>query len=297
MSPPVKDFPERFEFDKTGLAPTLPHCTDTASPAGVALLQACVEQLGTALSPTHGRSLRTHAQAGAGHAAPLTRDLLALPETQWGEVILAHRAHGHRWYDALAERVSIRAFATFLMENWAFPPFLPMLERTYGVQICAAGKAAIRRNLEDEQVPIAHAALMRRMIVAVQAQAGMDSLPPLSGRLVDRLFAFYYGYYCDPWHLVGSLYATETMALHRVTHMGAGLQRLGIDPDDLEFIRIHSVCDEDHAREWCDDVIIPSVRACPALRGSIAAGLATCLETSANYLDDVNNRLADHLIR
>ncbi|MGH8472671.1 MAG: iron-containing redox enzyme family protein [Gammaproteobacteria bacterium] len=251
------------------------------------LLRACVERLRSRLDAREESALRGWAEETVQRAAPLVSALLARRETEWERLMLTHRAHRHPWYDELAHRVSIQEFAAFLLENWAFPAFLPLLERTKKVQICDQGRAAIRRNLEDEQVPVPHAELMRRLIEAVKAKAGKEVRLECYPSLVDRTLVFYYGYYSDPWHLVGSLYAMEVMAHYRVTRMGVGLVRLGIEPADLEFIRIHSVCDEDHARDWREGVIAPSVRIRPPLRVSIAEGIVTCLETSARYLDDL----------
>ena len=107
---------------------------------------------------------------------------------------------------------------------------------------------------------------------------------------MDRILVFYYGYYCDPWHLSGSLYATEVMAHYRMTQMGLGLERLGFDKADREFIRVHVECDEGHASDWSDGVIAPSIRLDPSLRAPVAEGIAACLESSARYLDDCEAR-------
>ncbi len=251
------------------------------------LVRSCVDRMGSRLDARVEAALRRRAEAIGRQAAPLLATLLARDEAEWEGIILAHRAHRHAWYDALAQRVGIREFAAFLLENWAFPAFLPLLEQVREAQLCDEGRAAIDRNIADEQVPVPHADLMRRLIGAVKASAGEGLRPESYPSLVDRTLVFYYGYYCDPWHLVGSLYTTEVLAHHRVTHMGAGLVRLGIDGADLEFIRIHSVCDEDHARDWREGVIAPSVRRRPPVRASIAAGIAACLETLASYLDDL----------
>ena len=84
------------------------------------------------------------------------------------------------------------------------------------------------------------------------------------------------------------------MGQYRMIKMGVGLERLGFSPADLEFIRVHISCDEDHAQEWGDSVIVPSVRLNPALRIPIAEGIAACLETSARYLDDLSERAFDN---
>ena len=134
---------------------------------------------------------------------------------------------------------------------------------------------------------------MRRLILALKAKAGdglqLDSYPSL----IDRILVFYYGYYCDPWHLVGSLYATEVMAHHRMEKMNMGLERLGFDPTEREFIELHMVCDEDHARDWSEGVIASSLRLNPALRRPIVDGIASCLDTSARYLDDLSRRATE----
>jgi pyrroloquinoline quinone (PQQ) biosynthesis protein C len=236
------------------------------------------------------RALRDWWDLERKRSSPLTSALLARPESDWTTAIIEHPAHRHRWYDALADEVSVQEFATFLLENWAFPAFLPLVERTLQAQISDEGRAATIRNIEDEQIPVPHADLMRRLIHGVKAKAGDDVPLSVYPSLVDRTLVFYYGYYCNPWHLVGALYVTEAVAYHRLTKMGAGLTRLGLEPADLEFIRVHLACDEDHAREWSDDVIASSVRLNPSLRESIAEGIAACLDTSARYLDEISQR-------
>lgn len=135
-----------------------------------------------------------------------------------------------------------------------------------------------------------HAQLMQRLVRAVKARAG-DGVPvDLHPSLVERTVAFYYGYYCDPWHLVGSLYATELMAHHRVSRMGEGLERLGVEATELEFIRIHASSDDEHARDWSEGVITPTLRVLPSVRRALAEGIAVCLDTSARYLDDLGAR-------
>lgn len=260
--------------------------TDTET----ALLQTCTRRLGSRLDADDEAALRRWWDRIRPHAVPLAGFLCGQPDDEWGTIIEAHRAHRHPWYEQLAEEVSIRQFAAFLLENSAFPAFLHLLESTLAAQVCDQGRGAVLRNIADEQIPVPHADLMRRLITAVSFKAGDGVVLDVYPALVDRTLAFYYGYYCDPWHLVGSLYATEVMAYHRVTRMGRGLERLGLTAADLVFIRIHSVCDEDHAREWNVDVIGPSVRVDPSLRPRIAEGIAACLETSAAYLDYLSER-------
>src|SRR5262249_17242913 len=127
-------------------------------------------------------------------------------------------------------------------------------------------------------------------MVAIKERGGVGLSVDLGQSLIDRTLIFYYGYYCDVWNLVGSLFATEMMGQHRMARMGAGLTRLGFQPSELEFIRVHIECDAGHARDWMECVLLPSIRAKPEVRAPIAAGIATCLVTSGLYLDDLSRR-------
>ena len=256
------------------------------------LLQTCVRRIGSRLCQTEERALRAWG-AETHRSSALAAQLFARAESEWSTAIVEHRAHRHVWYDQLAEEVSAGEFAAFLFENWALPPFLPLVERAFEAQICDEGRAALLRNISDEQFPVPHSQLMRHLVTAVKTKVGDDVRYELYPSLINRTLVFYYGYYCDPWHLIGSLYATELMGQYRMIKMGVGLERLGFSPADLEFIRVHISCDEDHAQEWGDSVIVPSIQLNPALRIPIAEGIAACLETSARYLDDLSERAFD----
>src|SRR5262249_52348739 len=132
---------------------------------------------------------------------------------------------------------------------------------------------------------------MGRLMGALKARVGEGLRLNIYPSLVNRTLVFYYGYYLDVWSLIGSLYVTEAVAFHRLQCMNTGLRRLGLNAQELEFIRIHMTCDEDHARDWSDGVIGPTLRLDPSVRSSIAAGIAVCLETSARYLDRQVRRL------
>jgi len=261
------------------------------------LLQSCVERLGSRLDRREEGQLEEWWKRVREESTLLAGRLMARDECEWTEEILKHRAHRHPWYEQLAHEVSLEAFAEFLLENRSFPAFLPLVERALEVQISDEARAAVLRNINDEQVPVPHTELMRRMIGAIKARVGdgihLETFPSL----VDRTLVFYYGYYCDAWHLIGSLYATEAMAQYRMSKMGEGLRRLGFQATDLEFISIHLDCDDDHARDWSDDVVRPSIGLNSALRAPIAQGIASCLETSARYLDDLSRRAQGRSVR
>jgi hypothetical protein len=253
------------------------------------LLEACVRRLGSRLDAGDERRLQDWWTERREEAAPLTEKLLAKGEPEWTDEILAHRAHRHPWYEQIAREVSLASYAAFLLENRAFPAFLPLVERALSVQVSDEGRTAVQRNIDDEEVPVPHTELMRRLIGAIKARVGDLRLPSYPS-LVDRTLVFYYGYYCDPWHLIGALYATEAMAHHRMTRMGEGLRRLGFQPAEMEFIAVHLDCDDGHARDWSHGVVQPSIGADRRLRIPIAQGIASCLETSARYLDDLSVR-------
>jgi len=257
------------------------------------LLQTCVQRMQTQLNDQAEDDLRFWWNQERESAAPLSAIFLSKAVDEWEQTVSEHPAHRHVWYDQLAHDVTVQEFATFFLENWPLPAFLSLVERTLQSQICEEGRAAVLRNIEDEQKPTPHVELMRRLIVALKAKAG-DGLPlELYPSLIDRILVFYYGYYCDPWHLVGSLYATEVMAHHRMEKMNTGLKRLGFEGTDLEFIELHMVCDEDHARDWSEGVIASSLRLNPTLRAPIVEGIASCLDTSVHYLDDLSRRATD----
>jgi hypothetical protein len=229
---------------------------------------------------------------------PLVGALMFLPATEWTEAILEHRAHRHSWYDVLATEVTLEQFATFMLENRRFPTFLPLARRALKAQICDEARTALQRNIDDEQVPVPHAELMGRLMDALKARVGEGLKLEVYPSLVDRTLVFYYGYYMDVWSLIGSLYVTEAVAFHRLQRMNTGLQRLGLNAQELEFIHVHMTCDEDHARDWNDGVIGPTLNLNPSVRSSVVAGIAVCLDTSARYLDRqvqrFNERSAAH---
>lgn len=250
------------------------------------LLRTCVSRLGARLEWDEYLKMRQWWEQERCRWKVLTEALLARPAADWEGIISAHRAHRHPWYEQLAAEASLQDYAVFFLENWAQPSFISMVARTLDVQICEEGQRAIRRNIEDEQAPVPHADLMKRLILALKRKAGdglkLDPYPSL----LDRTLSFHYGYFVDPWHLVGSLFATEVMAYHRMAQMKRGLERLGFDDYEIEYINMHLTCDEHHARDWREGVIYPSTRLSPQLRKPIAEGIAACLETSASYLDD-----------
>jgi len=254
------------------------------------LLHACVRGMGSQLSSQEEAALRRWWTIQQWRSHPLATELLAQREPAWTDAVLQHRAHRHAFFDGLAERADVPEFARFLLENWALPPFLRLVERALQAQICDVSRAALMRNIRDELFPTGHAELMRTLMVAIKERAGPGLSLDLCQSLIDRTLIFYYGYYCDAWNLVGSLFATEMMGHHRMLKMGAGLTRLGFQPSELEFIRVHIECDEGHARDWMESVLLPSIRTNPELRAPIAAGIASCIVTSARYLDDLSRR-------
>jgi len=250
------------------------------------LLLMCVSRLGSRLDRNEYLSLRQWWEKNRVRWKALTEVLLSHAEYNWESIIIDHQAHRHPWYEQLATEASLRDCATFFLENSVLPSFISMVERTLDVQICDEGQQAIRRNLADEQVPVSHADLMQRLIHALKKKAGDDLKLETYSSLLDRTLIFHYGYFVDPWHLVGLLFATEVMANHRLSHIKRGLERLGFDEYEIEFINIQLTCDKHHTRGWREGVILPSTRLSPQLRKPIAEGIAACLVTSASYLDE-----------
>lgn len=257
------------------------------------LLQRCAESMaGGRLADAEMQSLHGWWKPQRERAAGLVELFKGLPIEAWSDAILAHRSHRHPWYDWLATEVTLREFATFMLENRYFPSFLLLVERVMEAQICDVARDALQRNVDDERLPVPHADLMRRLMLALKTKAGDGLVLDSYASLADRTLILHYGYYCDPWCLVGALFMIETMALHRMQKMNEGLRRLGLSEQELEFVSIHLTCDEDHAREWSECVIHPSVELQPQRRVAIAEGIAVALETMEHYLDDLVTRAA-----
>lgn len=218
-------------------------------------------------------------------SGPTSEALLSRPVDDWETLILDHPAHRHKWYDFIETGITIDQMAVFLLENKHYPVFLHLLEAIRRVQICEDGRRAVEENIADENEPAPHADLMRRMMEAVRSRTRQKPKLATYPALTDRTLIFYYGYYCDPWHLVGSVFATERMGTRRVFCMDKGLRRLGLNDHELAFTITHSECDDHHANDWLVRVIAPSIERGPDIRESIARGIAECLDTSAVYLD------------
>jgi len=262
-----------------------------------ALLDLCSNNMESGrLDPAYGTAPRGWWKVEIERVDSFVEGLMSRPASEWTEGILEHRAHRHPWYDALAADVTLAEFATFMLENRRFPAFLPLAQRALKAQICDEARAALQRNIDDEQVPVPHAELMGRLMGALKTRAGEGLRLDVYPSLVDRTLVFYYGYYFDVWSLIGALYVTEAVAFHRLQHMNVGLQRLGLSAHELEFISVHMTCDEDHARDWSDGVVGPTLRLDPSVRRSIAEGIAVCLETSARYLDRQVQRLKEQRV-
>lgn len=254
------------------------------------LLAACVQHTDSHLGHAADQALRQWWNSQRQRSWADAANLLGVPETKWNSAIADHRAHRHAVYTWLAHQATVAEFALFMAEARSLPSFLLLLQRTLDAQICSEGRVAVLRNLEDEHIPAPHYELMRRLVHALQSKAGDQPQVDPCSSLMDRRLTSFYGYHCDVWHLVGSLYATEVMSRHRVEMMGIGLTRLGFRREEMEFVNVHLVCDEDHAQDWNTSVVVPSIFRDSSLRERIAEGAAACLESSARYLDDFSRR-------
>src|SRR5262249_55375710 len=155
------------------------------------LLMTCAQRMGSQLPDRERRELRTWWAGQRSRSHGLFLRILALRDLDAESTIDDHRAHRHGWYEQLANEVSIDEFAAFLLENGSFPAFLPLLQRLLSVQITDEGRAAIGRNIADERIPVPHAELMKRMIVAVKEKSGPDVELHSYPSLIDRTLVFY----------------------------------------------------------------------------------------------------------
>ena len=255
------------------------------------LLRRCASALADGrLSADESALVRTWGKGIEQGTAAVAERFHSAPISDWDWLISEHAAHRHQWYDFIADEITIDEMAVFLLENAHYPVFLRLLEAIRSIQICEDATAAVDENIAEEHQPEPHAELMRRMMGAVRSRAGRPLELAVYPSLIDRTLVFYYGYFCDPWHLVGSVFATERMGTRRVQAMYRGLRRLGLNVHELAFTIVHAQCDEHHAGDWLKRVIEPSVALRSDLRSPIANGIASCLETSRVYLDYLMRR-------
>ncbi len=255
------------------------------------LLETCAQHLGVDINDANKSALVQRCKLISQQNEILKNKILETTPIHWEKIINDHKAHHHEWYNFISKEITLDEFAGFMLENKYWPTFLFMLEKILSCQFLPQSKKAIEENIKDEFQPEAHALLMKRLMEAIKKRAS-DSLElGLDSTLVDRTLIFYYGYFIEPWHLVGSLFATEHMGTHRVIAMQQGGERLGFTEHELAFTIVHSQCDEHHAENWLQEVIAPSIASRPELAPLIAAGIADCLETSAAYLDFLLHRV------
>jgi hypothetical protein len=254
------------------------------------LLKICSEHQGSKLPDDALEMLKHWYRQTFTKPSETLQRLINTDPAKWDDIIATHRAHTHDWYYFIADKIDNDNMASFMLENKYYPTFMTMLEKIRDIQIFDDATAAVQENIDDEYEPMPHAELMRKLMTAVKARAKNSVDLQDYAELNDRTIIFYYGYYLDPWHLVGSLFSTEQMGTHRVTQMKKGLVRMGFTEDEIEFTTVHSECDEHHAEDWLERVIVPTVKKRPELLASIAAGVAECLDTSADYLDFVYQR-------
>jgi hypothetical protein len=257
----------------------------------VSLLERCAANLKAARVNAMDQTLLRRWNAGLEHETDAyALRLSAMGPAGWDAAVTGHEAHRHYWYDFVRDEITLDEMAAFLLENGNYPSFLALLERIRRAQTLDDARAAIDENIVDEHLPEPHADLMRRLMMAVKQRARPDLPLTQHPPLIDRTLVFYYGYFCDPWHLVGSVFATERLGTRRVICMGQGLKRLGLTEHERMFTTIHAECDDHHAGDWLERVILPSIASDESVGPRIAAGLAACLETSQAYLDFLGNR-------
>ncbi len=254
------------------------------------LLKICSQKMGATLPQTYEQTLQQWHKQTFKTPSLFQKKLLATEPAEWDWMISNHKANTHEWYDYIGDAIDIDTMASFLLENAYYPTFLDMLQKIRDAQFIDEAINAVQENIDDEFEPEPHANLMRKLMLAIKSRATepikLDAYPAIN----DRTLVFYYGYYLQPWHLVGSVFATEQMGTRRVICMKKGLERLGLTPEELAFTTVHAECDEHHADDWLQRVIIPGIKARPELRTMIVSGIAECLETSVIYLDYLLDR-------
>lgn len=89
---------------------------------------------------------------------------------------------------------------------------------------------------------------------------------------------------------LGYFAVVEYMTPPRFASVMTAWTRNGLDPDAAEYHRIHITVDEDHARRWFRNVIVPVVSREPGAVSEITRGALYRLNTSQRYLDAIYPR-------
>jgi hypothetical protein len=194
----------------------------------------------------------------------------------------------------LAEEATVSDFKKFLLVdahlNYRFYDALALAQIHYSEAV----KAELSRHMWDEcgrgDGDYAHTRQFTRALQKLE-------LPQPHVPVWDdwRLYAGYNLYLCfglnrrNYFKSLGSLAMPELFDPDRDRAVIAGLQRLGFDAkNDFQYYSTHIEGDEEHGRDWLDNVITPIVKVQPEAARELALGAAWRME----YMRRFNSCLA-----
>lgn len=248
-----------------------------------ALLETCAECVAWGQLPDPGREIlcawRETIGAPFAHWAEC---FLQLPASAWASTIERDAAYTHPWHAFLAHLSPREQLIDFLQEMERFPDLRVLLPLPLEVELSESGRCSVLRSRE-------HDAPQARDPRAGRAARGPSllSLP-----LAESLAVVYYGYYCDPWHLVGSAFAASRLAPMRAASLESAIERIASEalagPGLRSAVRTLALLDVRLGFaevDWLEDIIGPAIELDPRVRRSVGLGIAAELRTTHRLLD------------
>jgi hypothetical protein len=208
---------------------------------------------------------------------------IQIPIEKLENLVLSHHSNNHEWYDLIGNRISIDDLSSFIFEESQMPSFIPLLEKLVNCIESDEIKNVVKSNIKDENFPKLHCDLFKKM--AQDIFFVKTPKPLLDKYLSDTNLVFYYGYFIDPFFLIGALYATESMVPNRAKNVLNALKRFGFSDETLTFMEIPGLVDEKHSKEWLSEVIEPIYKLFPDKVKNIQDGIYYRLDTSEKYLN------------
>jgi hypothetical protein len=165
------------------------------------------------------------------------------------------------------------------------------------VKLPVRAKLELARNYWDEMGRGVEAGMHGPMLE--RTVTGLGLRPTIEGALWPSLalantmtaFATQRRY---AYHSVGALGVVELTAPTRVAAVAAGLERLGVPPEQRKYFKLHANLDVEHSRAWNAEAIAPLVAEDPGCARHIAEGALMRLLCGEQCFEAYRARLWAH---
>jgi len=193
----------------------------------------------------------------------------------------------------LATTATLEQMRWFLAQEVAGEAGFDDLVAMTQVKLPARAKLELARNYWDEmgcgQAKGMHGALLEKTVeeLAIRSSRGdilWESLA-LSNLMIGLAFNRRYAY-----HSLGALGVIEMTAPGRVSHINAGLKRLGISGSGRQYFALHAGLDLIHSAAWNAEAILPLVDENPWVARAIAEGALMRLQAGQRCFESYRSR-------